>query len=176
MIELNFLPQTDQKVSKQKYLLAMLKQVIVWFNLTVLIVGILLLWSKFFLERNLASWQEQSILVAQNRLSMADQVENLNKDIRDLNTIQEDYVVWSNVITEIAQLVPPGNRIDELRIDTNGNTFKLSGFSSTRNNLLQLEENLEESDLIGKDFKSPLSNLLSPRDIEFEFSGSFVLK
>ncbi len=175
MIDLNFLPQEEQKVSKQKYVLAVLKQVIIWFNFTILIVGMLLLWSKFFLERNLSDWQEQSILVAQNRLHLTDKVGSLNKDIRDLNTVQGDYVIWSRVIAEFAKLVPKGSRIDELIIDTNGSTFLLRGFSTTRSELLEFEKNLEKSDLV-EELNAPLSNLLSPRDIEFNFSGTVNLR
>lgn len=175
MIDLNFLPQNELKVSKQKYVWVLLKHIVIWFNFAILIVGMLLLWSKFFLERNLANWQEQSILVAQNRLHLTDQVGNLNKDIRDVNTVQGDYVVWSSVITTFSELVPRGARIDELVIDTNGNTFVLRGFSNSRSELLQFEENLKASELV-LTLNAPLSNLLSPKDIEFDFSGTLAIE
>jgi Tfp pilus assembly protein PilN len=134
----------------------------------------MLLWSKYFLENNLAEVQEQSILVSNAKLSFTDEIDQVNKRLDEVAAIQAGYVTWSGILAEFSSIIPANVRIESLIFDAPNQSFYLKGFSRTRDDLLVLEKQLENSDLF-ININSPLSNLLNSRDIQFEFSGSINL-
>lgn len=175
MLELNFLSERDQLSVSRNLIWLVLRNAFIWLALIIVMVVMLLLWSKVFLESNLANVQERGTLVTGSKLSFASQIEEINTAIDEVDLIQKKYVAWSQVLYEITQLVPPGNYVSELAVNSVEQSFSLSGFSNTREDLLSLEDNLKNAELISE-LKSPVSNLLKPNDIQFIFSGKIFLR
>lgn len=175
MLELNFLSEKEQQKVGHNLIWLVLRNSFVWLLLITFIVVMLLLWSKFFLENNLANVQERGILVSGSKLTFASQIEQINATLDEVEEVQKQYVAWSQVLASITQIIPSGNLVSELAINSPEQTFSLSGFSQTRGDLLNLEKNLKASDLI-VELNSPVSNLLKPKDIQFTFSGKLFLR
>jgi len=175
MIDLNFLQTKEQKNVKRSMLFLLVRNVLVWLLIMSLVSAILLVVSQIFLANNLVDVQEQSLLVSGVNLSFSDQIDALNNTLKEVEDIQSEHVDWSEVLAEIATLVPAGNEIEQINLSSQNSSFTMKGFSRTREDLLALETALKNSSLIGN-LESPLSNLLEPVDIDFKFSGNLLLK
>ena len=84
--------------------------------------------------------------------------------------VQESSIKWSDILSQIAGAVPEGNTLNELNIDNNQQTVTWRGVSLTRQSLLALEGGLASLEFLS-DLHSPLANLLTPENINFEFSA-----
>jgi Tfp pilus assembly protein PilN len=174
MINLNLLPAKETKVMHKELALHTLIVVGVWLLLIVLLLGIILSWGKFFLEHRLADVREQSILVTQTRVAVSAEVVQVNSRLNEIANIQKEHIRWSLVLVELAELVPPGNKVSELIMSSDKQNLVIKGISQTRANLLALEGSLKQWSQI-RELHAPLSNLLSPENINFEFSASLDL-
>ncbi len=170
MIDLNFVPDHDQKAIARYAMSIVARHLAIWFVFAIVVVALLLAWGKFFLERNLAIWEEQSILVAQRRASVSERIRLLNQTAIAVSKVQEEYRPWSELLMEFASIVPPGNRVDSLLIDNRTGMVEIRGFSTTRENVLAFEKALNDNPFF-TEVKSPLTNLLNPKNIDFSFTA-----
>ena len=175
MIDLNFLPTKDQKTVKGSLLFLLARNVLVWLLIMSLVLILLLVASQVLLANNLADVQEQSILVAGVKLSFSDQIDAINNTLKQVATIQSEHIEWSLVLAEFAAFVSAGNEIEQIILSSKNVSFTMKGFSRTREDFLALEAALKNSNLI-KNLNSPLSNLLNPVNINFQFSGDLILE
>jgi Tfp pilus assembly protein PilN len=175
MIDLNFLPAQEQKTIKGSLAFLLTRNVLIWLLIMSLVLVLLLMSGRIFLANNLASVQEQSILVSGVKLSFSDQIDALNKTLEEVEDIQAEHIEWSLVLTEIATLVPEGNEVDQITLSSKNKNFTMNGFSQTREDILALEAAMKNSSLI-TNLESPLSNLLEPVEINFKFSGDLIFE
>ena len=174
MLDLNFLPDNEQKFINRSLVMLLARNILAWLVLITLISILMLIWSKYFLEYSLTQEREQSILVNISKLSFADEIDKVNQELDDVEKIQSDYVAWSGIMAEFSEIIPPHNRVESLSLDAVNQKFFMKGFSQTRDDLLALEKQLDNSSLF-YDIDSPLSNLLKSENIQFEFSGKINL-
>lgn len=175
MLELNFLSEKEQQSVSRNLIWLILRNAFIWLSLVTAVVVMMLLWSKVFLATNLADVHERGIMVTGSKLTFVDQIEQINAKIDEAESIQGKYVAWSQVLFEITELIPPGNYVSELVVNSPNQTFSISGFSNTRDDLLRLEKNLLSAELV-TELNSPVSNLLKPKEIQFTFSGKIFLR
>ncbi len=102
---------------------------------------------------------------------------NLKAQILTLNDVVADYKIlssnlpkFSKVVREFAPLVPFGVEIDNMRIDSSQATVQITGFSPTREKVIQLYENIVASSQKFPNVNYPLENVAKPVDINFHFT------
>lgn len=109
----------------------------------------------------------------------------INDILLNINKISENQIYWPDALEEIVKNIPAGVQIFSLEIvpvpaktetlAASDAGFVIIGRARTRNDILALEKNLKAS----SDFKgiqSPLDNLLKRTDVEFKFTGTFILE
>lgn len=175
MFDLNFLPDSELKAVKRSLAVLIVRNVLVWILFVGLVSVILLVWSKYFLESSLADSQERSILVSGSNLTLTEQIENINAEIAEVEDVQEHFVPWSEVVVEIVNSVPGNSRVSELLLNAKAESFTINGETPTRDDLLALEESLDNNPYL-ENIESPISNILVPKDILFQFSGDLILE
>ncbi len=173
MIDLNFIPEQDQKAIARYAMGIVIHHLAIWFLFVVVVVGLFLGWGKFFLERNLAVWDEQAILVAKHKVAISDRVRLLNESALAVSKIQEKYLPMSRILIEFSKIVPAGNQVYTFEVNSENKTVKIRGFSTTRENVIAFENALKNSSFF-TNIKSPLTNLLNPRNIDFEFTADLA--
>jgi len=119
----------------------------------------------------------KEIISEQNRISQIEtingiekKVRNLNVEINNLDKIQQNQSRYYQVLSQISENLLSKVRVDSLEIDRGTQKITITGFSSTRENLLAIKDILKNSPQYYKDVDFPLSNLTNPKNINFRFS------
>lgn len=94
----------------------------------------------------------------------------VNKKMSEVGVVQADYVKWSRILQNFLRLIPEGNQIHKIYFDKDSQKLTVQGLAATRDNFLELENNLKESDL-ATEIKSPISNLLYQSEINFSLEA-----
>jgi len=102
------------------------------------------------------------------------EISRINRQINQVELIQKDYVKWSRVLTNLLSIIPEGNTIGGLRLDQKNKKMVIYGNSKTRDDFLKIKDALEKSDLIA-DLESPISNILSQKNISFSLEATLNL-
>ena len=125
---------------------------------------------------------EEKITIEQSRVVQTETVKGMERKVRDLNRelaqlkqIQNKQSNLYQVLDSLSQNLFRGVEIYSLEIDKNTGKVVVSGYSSTRDNLLTIKQILETSPEY-KDINFPLSNLTDPKDIKFYFSFTLHLE
>ncbi len=174
MSDLNFLPKDYLDKAKRVIVFTVWKGILSWITFILLLSSNILLWGGYFLEKELSEWEMRVYSINNRNPELVQEITKINTTLENLNQIQQDYIAWSKILLEFSELIPKGNKLNNMNINAKAGTFKIEGFSFTRQDLLQLQENLNQSSII-IEVDAPLSNLLKSKNIDFEFSGRIDL-
>jgi Tfp pilus assembly protein PilN len=110
--------------------------------------------------------------------------QNINAALGKIDKISGERIYWTDVLTEIIKNIPSGIQIFSFEIapvEAKGQTlaakegkFIIIGKAKTRDEVLALERNLKSSDNF-KNIEFPLENLVKRSEVEFKFTGDFIL-
>lgn len=175
MISLNLLPPEEKKEAniKRSYLFiknGLLILFAVIFFLTATTMG-----AKIILVNSLIQAHEQIALVNPSQLQSRQQIVIYNKKIKELSEIQSEFIPWSSIIWVILNEIPADIEINNLNIDTISKNLIIEGHASTRDRLLELEQNMESNPLFINPHL-PLSNKLQKNNIDFKITTGISLE
>lgn len=100
-------------------------------------------------------------------------LEFLNKEFLKLNSFYQNQINLTEILDKISLLLPLGISLDSFSFSTENYQISLTGFSATRNNLLQFKENLEKEKIFTQVYFPP-SSWLKLTDINFSVSFKIV--
>lgn len=189
MISLNLLPQERKEIFHWRIYT---KSAIFWGSK---ILGFLAIFCLLFLVINL--YIKNKIAGLNNKISVFEQtkemkqIEELGKSSQSINDalnkidkISGNQIYWTEALAEIIKNIPSGVQIFSLEIapvGANAETlaaeegkFTISGKAKTRDEILALKKNLKLSANF-KNIEFPLDNLVKRSEIEFKFTGDFIL-
>lgn len=98
---------------------------------------------------------------------LEDQIKLFNDSLALIRKINQDKPIWSQVLIKLSQLLPPDTRLSRVQFSSETKS-SISGWAKTRQDLLKLKENLEQSPEFSE-LEYPLSSLLQPENINFHF-------
>jgi Tfp pilus assembly protein PilN len=169
MIRLNLLPNsTKRQIAKDIRQIGLINNTIV-ITIVLVLISIAMLASQRYL-----SYKTESINQVEEASSQELSVSQINRTIAEVRVMQQDYVKWSRIIQNFLVLIPENNKLHGLKFDKTNRKLYIQGLATTREAFLDLEENLEASDLV-IDLKSPISNLLHQVDINFNLEATLNL-
>lgn len=189
MISLNLLPQERKETF---YWRSRIKSAIFWGSK---ILGFLVIFCLPILF--ISIYINNKITDLNSRISVFEQTEemkqiddlgkksqNINSVLNKIDKISGNQIYWTEVLTEMIKNIPSGVRLFSLEITpvNNGSEtlaaeegkFIIIGMAKTRNEVLALEKNLKSSANF-KNIESPLGNLTKRSDVDFKFTGNFIL-
>jgi len=124
---------------------------------------------------------ENEIAVEQSRViqtetykGMEKKIVVLNKELSELQKIQDKKSNVYQIFDDISRNLLIGVKVYDLKVDKTTNLVTVIGFSSTRENLLNIKTTLETNPKYNKEIDFPLSNLANPRNINFRFSFTYT--
>lgn len=168
MISLNLLSPENKKTTEEKLLYLSIKNLLGSLLVFALFSAIILLSAKVILANNFQTIIEQTTLIVKEYGGVNQKIKEINQKIDTVSDTQEKFVAWSLTLEKIANLVPINTTTSVMILSRADERVILKGTAKTRNDLLLLKSNLENSDIFSS-VKIPFSNLLTREDIDFEF-------
>lgn len=165
MITLNLISPEQKKILKIKQFFLLLRNLISLILFFTLIISIILILTHHYLSVDAAFNQNPYI----NLTYTEKDIQEINNQLKYFVDIQTSHIFWPEIIIPLVDLIPDNVEIKNLEIDGPRQLVKLQGIAKTRNDYLALINALETEPKI-KDLKSPLENLLSKENINFNLS------
>jgi Tfp pilus assembly protein PilN len=170
MISLNLLsPEKKQQISKEiifistKYLFA-LSFILVCSASAILLVA------EFVVQNNFCQAVSQNTLVTKEYGSLNQNVYGINRQITQLQSMQNKFVIWSNRLVILTNLTPKNIELYSVTINSDTKDINLTGNAKTRDDLLQYKANLENSNLL-TGINLPIENLLEANNSYFDIKA-----
>lgn len=159
---------------KKRYLLQMinfqfirsLSEIILIF---ITLITIAIIGSRTILEQHLTSLAESINSINKQQSGVSRKIQTINHTLQAIEKIQPQHTLWSQEISKLANQLPAGIVINNLRLNKPQKIYLLSGVAKTRNDLLALEEKLKTFPEV-KTVEAPLSQLTQKENIEFNLT------
>lgn len=127
---------------------------------------------------NLKSVKEETKTYPTESVKEIEETENLLKDVESISQKivknSENVPCWGKILKVISDISPDGVKLTNIHIEKEH--MKLTGFAKTREEFLAFQEGLKRDNF--KNLNSPVSNLVSPKDlpftVEFDVEKSFL--
>lgn len=138
-------------------------------------IAIVTIGTKYFLIQTILTFATTPTTNVQTRaLEMA--VRKTNKTTALLERLQRDTIPWSTFLMHLSNAVPETVTVTEMTINSKTTPqFTLKGKAATRTDLLVFKTALERLSFI-TNLSFPLTNLLSPKDINWQLESSIDTK
>jgi Tfp pilus assembly protein PilN len=175
MSYLNLIPESQKKRLKKERLFFLVHSIVGLLVVVMAISAISLTTARFILIDHFTQLRDDTSLLDPKLLRLQTNIGAINTQIKDAAIIQESFIKWSDLLSELTRAVPRGITINFMNVNVESNSFRLTGIATGRAALLELKEALEASESIAV-LESPLSNFLEKEDIEFRFSGTLKEK
>lgn len=169
-IKLNLLAPAQKEYLRFEHAYVYVRTVM-WLVLTftVIISGLLLV-ARLMLQDNYATVLTTTTLVNEKNRAIDRDIAELNKNLKDVEVIQADFIKWSKIIIEINKAIPDNVEISYINLEQKTRLFNLNGKAIKRDDFLLLKKNLESLPYF-EELSSPLTNLLLKENVSFEFVG-----
>jgi len=170
MIILNLISPEQKKILRIKQLFLLLRNLFGLILFFTIIIAIALILTNYSLS--LSYEYNQPTL---NNIAFSEkEVQGINNKLKNVFTVQNQHTYWPPILIDLFNLVPNGVEINNLTIDKNTQVVKIGGLAKNRNDYLQLITSLQNNQQV-KDLNSPLENLLSKEDIDFNLTFIYQL-
>ncbi|MEK7161650.1 MAG: hypothetical protein AAB729_03085, partial [Patescibacteria group bacterium] len=97
-------------------------------------------------------------------------IKTVNDTVSDFNNLVNASPKWSRVMAAFSPLPPPGTRLNSMVIDSAKKTIVITGNAETREDVIQLYNNIlaDKDNFYNIDY--PFENVAKPNKINFHFS------
>lgn len=167
MIALNLLSPQKKKEVEEHILYASIKNILAILLIFIIFISVVLLGAKLILSRNFQTVVEQTTLIVKEYGGVNQNIKEINKKLNNISKTQEEFVTWSYHLTELTKILPENIELSTIILKPGDKQTLIKGLARTRDDLLLLKTNLEESELFTY-VELPFSNLLTRNDIDFE--------
>jgi Tfp pilus assembly protein PilN len=175
MISLNLLPPLQKANLRYDHTYLYLRSMVLVTLVATAIISGLLLSARLLLQDHYATLLTGSNLVNERNRGIDREINDLNQKLKQVETIQSDFVKWSSVLLGLSQTIPSGVQVSYLNIEKGSRTFNLSGLAQTRDNYLQLKANLTALPYL-EQVSTPFSSILRPTDVKFDLTAQLKLQ
>jgi len=170
MLLLNLIPQQLKHEIKFKRFFVLLKKINYIVIIFTIVIAIIILTAKIILQNNFNKVVEQTTLITKNSQSYNIKVKEINSKLDNVSQIQDSFVVWSNLIENLANVTPPGIHLASTKINMEKQIINITGIASERNDLLEFKQNMENLPNF-YNVEYPLKNILQKENINFEIDA-----
>ncbi len=98
------------------------------------------------------------------------QIKLINSQMQDFEKLADQSPQWSKVLIAFSKQVPKSVKVDNFTADAKTGKITISGYSPTRDLVIELYNNLSSDKDHFKDVNYPLENVAKPTDILFNYS------
>ncbi len=174
MLTLNLVSAEQKKEIKLRHIFSLIKKI----NLTLIVItiaiAIILLSAKIILQLKFNQMVAQTTLVTKNNQGYNNQVREINNKLNFVATVQDDFVPWSNLLENLAEMTPADINFYYLKINGQEQSISLKGRAELRSSLLNFKNKMENSPTF-KNIDFPIKNILEKENIDFEINSKINL-
>jgi Tfp pilus assembly protein PilN len=130
---------------------------------------------RVYLSRHAKTTEQKTEQI--KRLTNKEENNKLKKEIQLMNVRMADYKAladatpaWSQVLTAFAAHVPEGVKIRDFAADAATKKVTIAGFAATRDQVIQLYNNINGDKERFRDIDYPLENVSAPTEVEFHYT------
>lgn len=129
-------------------------------------------WYLRLAEQNLVHEAEnlRARSTTQETTDLKKQIKTINNQIEDYNNLTAALPRWSVLLRQFATLVPAGVQIQNFGVDSTKRQVIVGGFAATREQVIQLHDNIAADDVHFSNIDYPLDNISKPRNVGFRYS------
>jgi Tfp pilus assembly protein PilN len=98
------------------------------------------------------------------------QIKLINNQMGDFQNLASLSPEWSKVLASFAKLVPKNVKITQFSAEAKKGKIDITGYSPTREQVIELYNNINSDKDNFKDINYPLENVSKPTDVQFNFS------
>ncbi len=174
MKRINLLPQHKQTDLYYEDLYHSVNS-LVGVSVVILLLGIVVqigVW--VYLDQKEASLQAeitelQLVIDKSENAQVKQEIKQINTQMADFDNLNKNAPKWSAVLKAFAGLVPDGVLITTFVSDAETGEIEISGFSPTREQVIELYNNINADKVHFKNINYPLENVSRPTDVRFNF-------
>ena len=163
MKQINLLPKSQQQEVKTQVLARKLVVFWIWVAGSLVVLLLLALATRLYLNREIASTQKQidadkALLATSDYRGLQKEVISLNTDIGEIANLRAQHYEWSDALVQLANLVPPTMQLNTVTLDASTGAIQIAGQAKTRQDVIAFWQNVIKSQYFTNiDF--PLTNL-----------------
>lgn len=133
-------------------------------------------WYLRLAEKSLASEADdlRTRSTTQETTDLKKQIKSINNQIEDYNMLTTALPRWSALLRQLAVVVPEGVQIQNFGVDNTKRQIVIAGFASTREQSIQLHDNIAADTKHFSNIDYPLENVSRPRNVNFHYT--FLVK
>jgi len=174
MLTLNLISKEKKKEIKLRHVYGFIKKINLSLIVITIVVAIILLAAKTILQIKFNDIVEQTTLVTKSNQGYNTKVREINSKIIFVTKIQEDFIPWSNLLKDVAEITGSDIDLYYLKADAQDKTIKIKGKAKFRSSLLNFKEKMTALPEFAEiDF--PVRNILEKEDIDFEINAKLNL-
>ena len=107
------------------------------------IVGIIFLGGQWVLQNHFNDLAAHIISVSNKYGETNQSIKDINTTLNKVDKIQKEYILWTPFLIDLSQVIPDSVILSALTFSKNNETLIIQGMAPTRDDLLQLKNNLE---------------------------------
>lgn len=172
---INLLPKEKQQELRYRKLFKVVVLLMAFSGVSFAFVLLAQFGVRFYLQQHKTRLQKnigelQQFTNKEENAKIKQEIGRLNNFIADYETLSASVPKISKAVRAFAPLVPQGVLITSMRIDANRNFVDISGFSPTRELVIELYENILAENKNFPNIDYPLENVAKPTEINFHFT------
>jgi Tfp pilus assembly protein PilN len=171
---INLLPPDQIKDNRLELITIQLRNFWIWVAISLLVLFVLAFLSQVVISSGIKDTENQ-IMALSNSLQSADnralekQVAALNKEIDNIDNLQNQHYYWSDALVELGNIIPNELVVDILTLERDTGKVKIQGVSRERSAVLEFWANVKTSAYFN-DINFPLANLEKDREVNFSYT------
>lgn len=174
MLTLNLVSAEQKKEIKLRHVFGLIKKINLTLIAITITIAIVLLAAKIILQLKFNQIVEQTTLVTKNNQGYNNQVREINSKLNFVSRIQDDFIPWSSLLKNLANMTPADINFYYLKINAQEQSIKIKGKAKLRNSLLNFKSQMENSPAF-KEIDFPIKNILEKENIDFEINAKLNL-
>ena len=170
MLSLNLISEELKKEIKLRRLYLLVKKISLTLIIITIAAAIILLTAKTILQSGFNNIIGQTTLITKNSQGYNNKIKDINGKIDLVETIQNNFIPWSNLLKITADITPEDIGLYYLKISLEEQTIKIKGQAGQRASLLDFKEKMAAA-AIFEEIDFPLKNILEKENINFEINA-----
>jgi len=168
-LTLNLLSEEDKKHIKLDLMLYVIRDVVLLLLFTISIVAILFVVSAKTLDANYREIVQAASLAESQQPAFRQLVLDISEKSESLFKIGFTWEPITMYVSEVARSIQPPSTLFALTVNRDQRAITLVGHAETREHVLEIAKQLEALPFAAS-VESPLSNILQPTNIQFQFT------
>ncbi len=170
---INLLPADAQRDIVVAKLHSQVLNLFVWIILSLIITAVFFLAARLYLHTQISRLsgdieRQRQVVSQDDNRQLKEELRRLNVQLANLVRLEEGQAQWSEILIELARLLPHDISLDSAVLDRTTREIRISGLARTRASVLLLHSNLLTSTVFtGVDF--PYSNITMPTNVSFRY-------